>query len=177
MNKEVVKTSEKFSPKGMRYRRKQLRNVWYLINGNVRFAFWFLKQTKSDSCTIYNSHPVGKDFIGINVSTTADPEKGDYILDRLKELGISSIRIDFGYGSFEKGHHNFIERLIECGYDVMLHLVQPAVDAASMHDNDAQRRWADFVKRTFEQFKNKVVYVEIGSTPNRNSWSGYITAW
>lgn len=126
---------------------------------------------------------VPEDFIGINIATAEDPAVDDYIFERLAELEIRHVRMDFSYSSFGSSAERLLNRLLDEGYQVMLDIFPPLSEAKILQSNDgAQRQWGDFVARVFNQFKGRVEFYEIGNTPNRGRWSGfssrsYIVAW
>lgn len=126
---------------------------------------------------------VPEDYFGINVASAEDPVCDDYVVCRLRELGINHVRLNFTYLSFGTHEERFLTRLLSEGFDVMLNLAPPCEDASKMHRGEAaQSRWRDFLQGVFEAFGESVSLFEIGSTPNRRRWSGfsyrdYIKLW
>ncbi len=126
---------------------------------------------------------IPSDYIGINVATSSDPAVDDYILERLAELNIKQVRMDFSYDSLEGPGQRLLERLLASGVEVMLDVFPPLDDAKALYRNsNAQIRWREFLSDVFHRYKGKVSQFEIGSTPNRGRWSGfsflsYQTAW
>lgn len=123
------------------------------------------------------------EFIGVNVAPADDPSVRDYTLERLSELGIRQVRLDFTYGSAEGPAGAYLEQLLEAGYEVLLNVFPSPEDARRMHDSPAAReRFAAFAHTTFERFAGRVAVFEIGNTPNRGKWSGFssrsfLSAW
>ncbi len=123
------------------------------------------------------------DFFGINVAPSSDPQVDDYIVDRLKELQLQQIRMDFSYDSIDGDAERLLKRLLAEGYQLMLDLLPPLEDASKLADDlDAQQRWADFIDHVGKHYGDQVNCFEIGATPNRGRWSGfeplsYLTAW
>jgi hypothetical protein len=100
----------------------------------------------------------------------------------LQRLGIRQIRLDCTYGDTDNHVSRFLERLLDLGYRVTLHLVQPFDAASSMHTSAAQSEWQSFLETVLNRFGAKVEILEIGSTINRKRWAGYtlngfLTAW
>lgn len=126
---------------------------------------------------------IPRDYIGINVATSSDPEVDNYILERLVELNIKQVRMDFSYDSLEGPGQRLLERLLASGCEVMLDVFPTLDDATALYqDSNAQMRWRQFLSGVFSRYRGKVSQFEIGSTPNRGRWSGfsflsYQTAW
>ncbi len=117
---------------------------------------------------------VPEDFIGVNVAPGEDPANDDYIIDRLVDLGISQVRMDFSYGSSEGPAKRLLERLLAADFEVMLDLLPPIAEAQILFDDvDAQQRWRDFLEDCFGAYQGTVSLFEIGNTPNRGKWSGF----
>ncbi|MEH6586477.1 MAG: lipopolysaccharide kinase InaA family protein [Halioglobus sp.] len=117
---------------------------------------------------------IPEDFFGINVAPGDDADSDDYILDRLHELGIRQVRMDFSYASFEGPAGRLLSRLLDADLDIMLDLLPPLAEAQVLfEDVDAQRRWRRFLEQCFGTFQGKVSAFEIGNTPNRGKWSGF----
>jgi hypothetical protein len=115
---------------------------------------------------------VPEDFFGVCVAPADDPAGDDYILDRLADLGVRQVRLDFAPDSFGGPAERLLRRLIAQAYDVRLHLALPRTDAAAMSTAGAQARWRDFLARTLDAFGGQADGFEIGSTVNRRAWSG-----
>ena len=170
MAKNVVKTKEKFVPSGFTYRLKQFANAWYVLRGGIPFL---IHAVLSKKLLPYLEHDVPADFMGVNVAPSSDNDKANYMYERLQELNVKCVRIDFGYDSFKNKHEEFVDGLIERGFDVLIHLVQPANDASRMNKRTKTQQWREFITKVFKRFHGKVEYIEVGTTPNRNTWSGY----
>jgi len=136
--------------------------------------------TKKKGCE--SNHSIPTDFFGVGVATSEDPLMDDYLISRLRELGVTQVRLDFTYGD-EKNHvARFLERLRAESFQVMLHLVQPFHEAGAMETSPAQDRWKQFVADVLDRFGSHVELVEVGSTVNRRRWAGYtlngfLNAW
>jgi len=117
---------------------------------------------------------VAREFFGLNVASSPDPACDDFVVDRLRALGITQVRIDLTYTCFGSFVERFTRRLLDEHFVVMAHLVQPPLEAHGMvSDPSAQNRWSDFVSRVCESFGGRTLSIEIGTTPNRRRWSGY----
>lgn len=126
---------------------------------------------------------VGKDFFGLCVAGSEDPPGDDFIIERLKELGLRHVRLDFASNSRATFQERFLRRLINENFQVCLHLVQSHSEAGSMQKSaQARENWRLFVAETLADYGHEVEFTEIGSTCNRRKWSGYtlpgyLTAW
>ncbi|MBC8453499.1 hypothetical protein H8D64_00420 [PVC group bacterium] len=120
-----------------------------------------------------NHSSIQNDFFGICVASSEDPACNDYVLKRLEELNLRCVRLDFSSESEGTYIERFLERLIDGGFRVCLHLMQPFAEAQLMQEASAQDRWRKFVTRILERWGDKLDMVEIGSTINRRKWSGY----
>lgn len=144
----------------------------------IRTHFWF----KISPDLSAGAH-VSADFFGINIAPSSDPRIDDYIIDRLKELQLKNVRMDFSYDSFDNDAERLLRRVLAEGFAVMLDLLPPKEDAAILaSDNAAKQRWQDFITRVNKQFGKQISCFEIGATPNRSKWSGfniesYLAAW
>jgi hypothetical protein len=114
------------------------------------------------------------DFLGVNVAPAGDLDTETWILDALRRLGLRQVRMDFSYDSADGPAQRLLERLLDDGADVMLDLFPPAGEARLLADDAAARqRWREFLIRVFNQYGGRVRRFEIGTTPNRGSWSGF----
>jgi Lipopolysaccharide kinase (Kdo/WaaP) family len=117
---------------------------------------------------------VSRDFFGVNVAPGADSDADTYIVDRLRELGLSQVRMDFSYESLDGPAQRLLDRLLGEGFEVMLDLLPPLGEASLLfEDAGAQQRWADFLHRVFSRYQGQISCYEIGNTPNRGRWSGF----
>ncbi|MFW5450886.1 MAG: lipopolysaccharide kinase InaA family protein [Methylophagaceae bacterium] len=126
---------------------------------------------------------IQNNFFGINIAPSSDPQIDDYIVDRLKELHLQHVRMDFTYDSINGDAERLLKRILSEGFQVMLDLLPPFEDASKLTtDVDAQQRWTDFVGTVAEHYGEQISCFEIGATPNRGRWSGfeplsYLIAW
>lgn len=120
------------------------------------------------------THPVPVDYFGVNVAPGEDTDSDDYIVARLRELGLSQVRMHFSYESLEGPAQRLLERLLEAGYEVLLDLMPPPGEAAALFDDvEARQRWCQFLEAVFERYGESVACFELGNTPNRGRWSGF----
>lgn len=120
-------------------------------------------------------HYVPEDFVGVGVTTSADPAVDAAVLDALAQLNLKQVRVDFTYDDAAGPVGRLLTRLLDADFRVLLHLVQPFTEAQQMKTAAAQHRWQDFVNDVVEQFGDKVIAIEVGSTSNRRRWAGYDT--
>lgn len=154
------------SKAGSRSRIRFVRAVLgYLLSGRLRLPAGHLPPS---------GHRVSEAFAGVGVATADDPAVDDYVIARLNEAGVRSVRLDFSYGDADAPAGRMLGRLCACGFQVMLHLVQPFDAARRMADDEASRaEWRRFVGTTLDRFGGGVTQVEVGSTVNRQRWAGY----
>ncbi|MDZ7669274.1 MAG: lipopolysaccharide kinase InaA family protein [Gammaproteobacteria bacterium] len=127
-------------------------------------------------------HRVPADFCGICVASAADADSDDYVIARLRELGITQVRVDYTYGSESNHVDRFLNALLDADFAVLLHLVQPKDAAEQMPGDAAQARWRSFVADVLGRYGPRLDAVEFGSTVNRRRWAGYslpgfVAAW
>lgn len=127
-------------------------------------------------------HAVAPEFVGVGVATAGDAATDHYVIERLHELGVHSVRLDFTYGDADGPAGRFLDALIADAFRVMLHLVQPFDAARMMGRESARQQWRRFVAETLERYGTRVELIEIGSTINRRRWAGYslagfVAAW
>jgi len=114
------------------------------------------------------------DFLGICVAGSPEDGYNDYLLEQLKELGVSQVRLDYTYSDLDTSFNaELLNLLFSSGYKVMLHLVQPPDDAALNTENDATDKWKTFVTDVLKEHHTKVECIEVGSTLNRKKWTKY----
>jgi len=117
---------------------------------------------------------VPEDFFGVNVAPADDPAVDQYLVDKLQELGINQVRMDFTYASQGGDAQRLLEHLLDTGMAVTLDLLPPMAEAQILiEDTDAQQRWRRFVSTVLSEYEGRVGHFEIGNTPNRGKWSGF----
>jgi len=136
---------------------------------------FFLSPQGRNSWPYQPEQPVSlpEDFFGVCVASSEDPACDDYILARLRELGVKCVRVDYGYDSPGGFVARLVGRLLSEGYRVALHLVAPRRDMEALDTPDGAARWREFVRDAFARFGGGVELFEIGSTVNRRRWSGF----
>jgi hypothetical protein len=114
------------------------------------------------------------DFFGINVASREEPDYDQYVLERLKELGIKHVRVGYTYSSPGTYAQRFLDLLVEQGYAVTLVLL-PEYNAAGAlaSDRTRQEEWRHFVSGVLARYAGTVEHFEMGSTPNRKKWGGH----
>ncbi|KAB7627674.1 lipopolysaccharide kinase InaA family protein [Alkalilimnicola sp. S0819] len=118
-------------------------------------------------------HEIGADFVGVGVASAADPAWDACVIEHLRELGVRQVRLDYSYGEEAAHAERFLRVLLDQGFDVLLHLVQPFDEARGMEGDGAPERWRAFVADALERWGRSLTGVEIGSTINRKRWAGY----
>ncbi|MCB5184301.1 lipopolysaccharide kinase InaA family protein [Methylobacillus gramineus] len=148
--------------------------TWEIIRKGLSYILQG-KMMVSDSHLPPMAHDVPVDFAGVGVATSGDLLVDDYVVARLKELGIKQVRLDFSYADINGDASRFLERLLNDGFSVMLHLVQPFDAAIDMENQPAQFAWRRFLQQVLGQFGSRISLIEVGSTINRKRWAGYTT--
>lgn len=146
------------------YYLRSAKNISYSI---LTSRFW-----SKHSSNIQAGATVGNDFFGINIAPSTDPLVDDFIVEKLQELGLQHVRMNFTYDSLNGDAERLLQRVIAANFKVLLDLIPPYEDAKSF-TMEAQQRWVDFLNTIAEQYGDKVMCIEIGSTPNRGRWSGF----
>jgi len=166
----VKPTSQPDQPAGLLDRiGSQLRVATGFVSAAVQLPAWVREQHSfSDPVA------VGKEMLGVNIATSADPRCDDYIVACLQELGVRHVRMDYSYGSRGGPAERLLRRVLAEGYGVFLDILPPLEDARILHsDADAQQRWRMFVRSVLADCGEGLVAVEVGATPNRGKWSGF----
>ena len=117
--------------------------------------------------------PIPQDFFGVCVASSEDAACDDYIVARLRELGLACVRVDWGYDSPGSHVERFVQRLVREGFKVALHLVAPREEMKLLPQPSAQEKWRRFLCDTFQRFGTGIELFEVGSTVNRRRWSGF----
>lgn len=125
---------------------------------------------------------VPREFFGINVAAGETSAHDDYVIARLRELGITHVRLQFTYSSFGASTERLLLRILDEGFEVLLDLVPPFDAARQLESGQGLARWKQFVQDVFSAFSPRVGIFEIGSTSNRARWSGcsyrgYLRMW
>lgn len=145
----------------------------YTLRGKLRIKRRYLPP---------HNHHIPEDFIGVGVASALDPAMDDYVIQQLCALAIRQVRLDFTYGDLTDFNARFLDRLLQEGFAVSLHLIQPFDNARHMQYADEQLQWRHFLVEVLRRYGKQVVQVEIGNTINRKRWSGYtlpgfLAAW
>ncbi|MDY6853468.1 MAG: lipopolysaccharide kinase InaA family protein [Thermodesulfobacteriota bacterium] len=138
--------------------------ISYLLFGNSFLTAGHLPQ---------NKNLIPEDYFGIRVAGSPDPKCGDYVVEALHQLGLQHVRLDFTYSSENSYTKPLLDKLLDNGFRVCLHLIQPLEEARKMNTLEVQTRWRDFIIHTLEYCTDRLEMVEIGSTCNRRKWAGY----
>jgi len=149
------------------------KGLAYILSGKFRLKNAHLPAER---------HTVPANFIGVCVASATDPSMDDYVIAALRVLGIYQVRLDFTYGDLESFNARFLQRLINDGFHVTLHLIQPFSHARNMESKTEQEAWQSFLNNVLNRFGRHVARVEIGNTINRKRWAGYtvdgfLAAW
>lgn len=118
-------------------------------------------------------HTVPARFAGVGVAASPDPLVDEWIIATLNQAGIANVRLDFTYGDAEGPAGRLLGRLLDAGFHVVLHLLQPAEAARKMPDAAAGATWQKFVSATLDAWGKRLAMVEACSTINRRRWAGY----
>lgn len=120
-----------------------------------------------------SGHLVPEDFVGVGVAASEDPAIDDWLIACLRENGMRNVRLDFTYGDAGGPAGRLLDALLDAGFHVVLHLLQPLVAARQMPSQPAAGAWREFVVATLDRYGARVAMVEVCSTVNRKRWAGY----
>ncbi len=153
------------------------RFVWANLTFIMTGGYWL-----SSGHRLQSGGAIPDDFFGICVASAPDPDTDGYMIEQLNTLGIRHVRLDYTYASPNAYGERFLKRLLQDGFRVCLHLVQPLEAAQQMHERSAQLDWRAFVATVLSSYGSELDLVELGSTCNRRKWAGYSlatfqTAW
>ncbi|MCU0782817.1 MAG: lipopolysaccharide kinase InaA family protein [Verrucomicrobia bacterium] len=143
-----------------------------LIRANL--AFFLSPKTRGPRS--HEPHPpvsIPPEGFGVCVASSEDPACDDYIIERLRELGVRCVRVDYSYDSPGGFGERFVRRLVQEGFQAALHLVAPRKEVEALSCSGGADRWRQFVRAAFARFGGSVEFFEIGSTVNRRRWSGF----
>ncbi len=165
--------SKSTAGEGHYWRQFAVSNFRFLLSGGFRLPSGH--QLKSN-------HKILSEFFGICVASSPDPACDDFNVNCLRELGIEHVRLDYTYSAPTDYTERFLTRLLQDGFHVCLHLVQPCEEARHMRTDAVRREWRAFVRAALERHGEHLTLVELGSTCNRMKWSGYtldsfVDAW
>ena len=160
------------------------RSSWLAFAGhNVRYALSRGRRAAGPRHIPGPPATVPGDYFGICAATGPDPQCDDYVLSRLHKLGLRHVRVDITYADNSAHGERFLRRLIDDGFAVCLHPVQPVTEARQMHNPGAQARWRDYLATLLSDYAAHIEMLEIGATCNRRKWAGYanpgvfLSAW
>jgi hypothetical protein len=170
--KPLVKEKDRFVDDSPAYRRKRRAGYAGLFWSNIGFLLK-MATGRAPKPTLFKPHDLDPGFFGANCPPSPTVELEDLMFECLSELGLRSVRVDWGYESDPGIVSRWLERLLAAGIEPLVHLVQPSSEASRMDESGARERWGDFLESVFERFAPRIRRYEIGSTPNRHSWSGY----
>lgn len=143
-----------------------------MVRANFRFI---LAWDSRDEVSHVPRRPVKlpADFFGVCAASSEDPACDDYVVARLKDLGVRCVRVDYGGTAAGTFAARFVERLKLEGFQVGLHLVATRREMEALPQPEGAALWRQFVRDTFARFAGRVEFFEIGSTVNRRRWSGF----
>ena len=114
-------------------------------------------------------------FLGINVTAGADGRVDEYVLERVLELGVRHVRIDFGDVPAAANAIRLARRISDAGLHVVCHMVQSPELAARTSASELAP-WKAFCERVAGELGGSAEAMEAGSAPNRHRWSGHTAA-
>ncbi len=128
------------------------------------------------------SHPVAREFAGVGVAASPNPDYLPALERHLDDLGVKQVRVDYCQASDLEASDRLLARLVARGCRILLHPIQPFDEARQMETLEASERWGAFLQQTLDRWGQHLEAVEIGSTINRKRWAGYslegfIRAW
>src|SRR3989304_5486150 len=111
----------------------------------------------------FGEHKIDSRFFGLNVAPSSFPEGDDHIIKNLLDMGVQSVRVDYGYESNKVHIERFLNKLINPpdppfskgengGFDILLHLVQSKEEAGRMSEKGMQDKWRTFLEDIMSRF-------------------------
>jgi len=171
---EIIKPKDVFRDTSPAYKAKRRRSYARLLGDCARFALGLAPVSPPKRPAPFAPHDLAPRFFGMNVCPSPQPEGDGIILDALRELGVGAVRMDYAERADRVPARRLLEKLLAGGHAVTLHLVQDAQDASEMADaGRAADAWRAFVRDILAEYGDALEAIEVGSTPNRHSWSGY----
>jgi len=152
--------------------RSSVPRLWYFLKAVAHYLFSPALRLQQGNIPP-GEHDIPADYCGICVATSLRSDCDDYILEKLRELGIKHVRLDFSYNSHDNQSKRLLQTLLDNDFRVMLHLVQPLEAARAMECPDEQARWREFLTTALDTYGQRIEMVEVGSAVNRHRWSGY----
>ena len=144
--------------------------IFPFLKSNLAYLPRLIRQLGADM----PSHPavVPADFFGVGVATNPDRECDEYVLEQLKTLGTTQVRLDLAPGSLGSHQERLLGRLLAMEeFAVCVHLV-PDCHARRVAASDLEHEeWEEFVHTLLGRYPS-IALVEIGSTWNRRKWAG-----
>ena len=128
---KIVKIKNKFRSDSISYRIKNVLSYFKIPINLFLFYFDYLKG-KENLITPFLPHKIDEKFFGINIASNPDEKMDDYFIERLRELNIKMVRTDYSYDSNKENTERWLNRLINEGFEVLLHFVQPPNEASNM---------------------------------------------
>ncbi|MBN1867274.1 hypothetical protein JW916_08270 [Candidatus Sumerlaeota bacterium] len=120
---------------------------------------------------------VSPEAFGMNLAPSPEPEGDAIQLAALDDLGVRAVRIDYAASAPEAETraiaNRLIERILDSGRALTLHVVQDPLDASAMDAPATRREFRAYLDGVLERYGGRIEALEVGSTPNRHSWSGY----
>jgi hypothetical protein len=169
---DLIKVKDKYKDASVSYRLKRARSYARLAVSNAAFLAR-LAMGRARPAPLFEPHDLDPSFFGANCPPSPTEEMENLMFAALTDLGLKTVRVDWGPESDAAMVSRWLDRLIDGGFEVLLHLVQPAAEAARMDCAAARESWKGFIAPIFERYAGRAGWFEIGSTPNRHSWSGY----
>lgn len=164
MTGQLPKTKIKKYMSGVVNARLMSKGLLQMAKGELRFSKGHIPPSK---------HQIPRDYVGLSITASDDPNEDEYILARIKELNIKSVRVDVSYGDVNNKTGRLLQKLLDAQLQVMIRLVQPPEDAYAMGTAPAQQTWREFVKTVCDRYGRRVYAIEVGSAINLKQRAGY----
>lgn len=169
---EVLKPQRIFRDKTEAYRRKRRAGyrqmakdcLQYLADGHRKPEARF---------TPFGKREISRKFFGMNLAPSPDPAGDSIQIAALRDLGVGAARMDISASENPDLSLRLLDALLSSSFAVTLHAVQDPEDASRMDDAQRQKAWEMFLRGILEKYGSRLEALEVGSTPNRHSWSGY----
>jgi hypothetical protein len=119
---------------------------------------------------------IDQTFAGVGLAVPKNAAATAEVLELVDDLGVKAVRIDYSEEHSIDAVTPLLQGLKGLGVKVLLHLVQTRDQAKEMPNEAVTAAWVLFLNQTLDALEGTFEAVEIGSTINRATWTGYSLA-
>ena len=142
-----------------------LRSIWPRVILDAASSIYNFRHWASLSSRVKPPVYVHEDYFGINIATSSNETYDQYLFERLNELGINHVRMDFTSESFDANAERLLTRVLAEDYRVLLNIFPLFDDAKKIgKDRTVEQSWYGFVEAVFSKYGASNIIFEIGNT-------------